>query len=67
MIGICNDLDEGVPFWPEFWVDDDERAQLVTPYMIAALQEKGAIKSIPKSLINIGIDENPIIIVYSFK
>lgn len=67
VIGISNDLDEGVPFWPEFWVDDDERAQLVTPYMIAALQEKGAINSTPKSLVNIGIDENPIIIVYSFK
>lgn len=66
VIGLDNDFDNGAPFWPEFYVSSNSRAQVVTFDMIDGLKEKGYLKDGPEVL-NIGEDDNPVVVIYTFK
>lgn len=66
VIGLNNDMDGGVPFWPEYAGQDGTRAQVVSAYAISTLKEKGYLKDAPSEL-NISEDSNPVIILYTFK
>lgn len=66
VIGIKNDIDGGIPFWPEFSCNNYSRAQVVNATLISSLREKGYLKDSPPVL-NIGEDDNPIVIIYHFK
>lgn len=66
VIGLENDLDGGLPFWPEYACYDGTRAQIASSYHISTLREKGYLKEAPADL-NIGEDDNPVIILYTFK
>lgn len=66
VIGINNDIDGGIPFWPEFFCNNYSRAQVVNATLISSLREKGYLKDAP-AVLNIGEDDNPIVIIYHFK
>lgn len=66
VIGVDNDIDGGVPFWPEYACTDGTRAQVVGSYLISSLREKGYLKNAP-AILNIGEDDNPVIVLYTFK
>ncbi|MEG1615316.1 MAG: 6-bladed beta-propeller [Bacteroidales bacterium] len=66
VIGIKNDFDGGIPFWPEFHCNENSRAQVVSASLISALREKGHLIGGPSAL-EIGEDDNPVIIIYQFK
>ncbi|MDY3069170.1 MAG: 6-bladed beta-propeller [Parabacteroides sp.] len=66
-LGIKNDIDGGVPFWPEFYIDSKTRAQIVTYDIIQSLKESNDVKDLPKELANLGEYDNPVIVLYTFK
>lgn len=66
-IGLTNDVDQGVPFWPEFAVNGRTSAQVVTYDLISGLQEEGYLKDMPDALKALGADDNPLIIIYTYK
>ena len=66
IIGIDNDIDGGIPFWPEYAQADGERAQVVNADILSSLREKGYLKEAPAAL-NVGDDANPVVILYKFK
>lgn len=66
-LGIRNDLDGGVPFWPEFYVGPNKRAQLVTYDILQTLKESGDLKDLPGGLQKMGEYDNPFVILYTFK
>lgn len=66
-LGIRNDIDGGVPFWPEFYVDSKTRAQMVTYDIIQKLKDSGDLKDLPEVLQGLGEYDNPVIILYTFK
>jgi len=66
VLGIENKIANGIPFWPEFYACNGSRAQIISSYAISALQEKGYLHDIPSRL-NLRENENPIIIIYTFK
>lgn len=66
-LGIKNDMDGGVPFWPEFYIDSKTRAQMITYDIIQKLKESGDIKNLPDELANLDEYDNPVIILYTFK
>lgn len=67
VIGITNDVDNGVPFWPEFSINENMRAQMLTYDLISGLQEKGYLEDMPEVLRAVKEDDNPIVILYTFK
>lgn len=67
VIGIPNDIDGGVPFWPEFYVNDRQRAQMVTYLNIQKLYDEKAVGVLPEELRRIGEYDNPIVILYTFR
>ena len=66
IIGIDNDIDGGIPFWPEYAQADGERAQVGNADILSSLREKGYLKEAPAAL-NVGDDANPVVILYKFK
>ena len=66
IIGFDNDIDGGIPFWPEYAQADGERAQVVNADILSSLREKGYLKEAPAAL-NVGDDANPVVILYKFK
>lgn len=66
VLGIDNDMDNGVPFWPEYIGYAGTRAQVVSSYAVSSLRDKGYLKNAPVAL-NIGEDDNPVILIYTFK
>lgn len=66
VLGLDNDMDGGVPFWPEYAATNGNRAQVVSAYAIATLKEKGYLKEMPSAL-NISEDDNPVVVIYTFK
>ena len=66
VLGLDNDIDGGVPFWPEYACSDNKRAQVVSSYILSAMREKGYLKDAPAAL-TIGEDDNPVVILYTFK
>lgn len=66
VIGLDNDIDNGVPFWPEYTGYNDTRIQVVSSHSILSLRDKGYLNDAP-SVLNITDDSNPVIIIYSFK
>jgi hypothetical protein len=66
VLGLDNDIDGGVPFWPEYACSDNKRAQVVSSYILFSMREKGYLKDAPAAL-NIGEDSNPVVILYTFK
>jgi len=66
VVGLENDFDQGVPFWPEFDAGENKRAQVITADEVASLQSKGYLKNMPQAL-NIKPESNPVIAIYSFK
>ena len=67
VIGITNDVDNGVPFWPEFSINENMRAQMLTYDLISGLQAKGYLEDMPEVLRAVKEDDNPIVILYTFK
>lgn len=66
VLGLDNDMDGGVPFWPEYSGYDGIRAQVVSSYAVSSLRDKGYLKNAPAAL-NMGEDDNPVVILYTFK
>ena len=66
VIGMDNDIDGGIPFWPEYVMADGGRAQVVNADILLALREKGYLKQAP-DVLNIGDEANPVVILYTFK
>lgn len=66
VIGLDNDIDNGVPFWPEYAAPNRIRAQVVNADLVSSLREKGYLKDAP-AVFSIGDDDNPVIILYTFK
>ena len=66
VIGMDNDIDGGIPFWPEYVMADGGRAQVVNADILLALREKGYLKQAP-DVLNIGDEANPVVILYKFK
>lgn len=66
VLGLENDLDGGVPFAPRFVYKDRICVQAINAETIAALEAKGYLKKKPAGL-QIDEDDNPVIIVYTFK
>lgn len=66
VIGLENNIDGGVPFWPEYVGYNGTRAQVVNSYAISSLRNKGYLKDAPPEL-NLTEDSNPVIIIYTFK
>lgn len=66
VMGLENDLDGGVPFAPCFACGDGICAQAVNAETIAKLEEKGYLKNKPSAL-QLGAEDNPVIMVYTFK
>lgn len=66
VIGMDNDIDGGIPFWPEYVMADGGRAQVVNADILLALREKGYLKQAP-DILNIGDEANPVVILYTFK
>ena len=64
---MTNDVDQGVPFWPEFAMNGRISAQVVTYDLISGLQEEGYLKDMPDALKTLGADDNPLIIIYTYK
>lgn len=67
VLGIRNDVDGGVPFWPEFYIDSKTRAQMVTYDIIQKLKESGDLTDLPEELEELGEYDNPVIILYTFR
>ena len=67
VIGLENNFDGGVAFWPEFYVDSQTRAQIVTAENISRLKSKSLLKNPPMELKAMDEYDNPIIILYKFK
>ena len=65
-MGMDNDIDGGIPFWPEYVMADGGRAQVVNADILLALREKGYLKQAP-DVLNIGDEANPVVILYTFK
>lgn len=66
VLGLDNDMDGGVPFWPEYSGYDGIRAQVVSSYAVSSLRDKGYLKNAPAAL-DMGEDDNPVVILYTFK
>lgn len=66
VMGIDNDIDGGVPFWPEYACADGSRAQVVSAYLLSSLRNRGYLKTAP-TVLNVDDDSNPVIIIYTFK
>ena len=66
VIGMDNDIDGGIPFWPEYVMADGGRAQVVNADILLALREKGYLKQ-ATDVLNIGDEANPVVILYKFK
>lgn len=66
VIGLENDLDGGVPFCPQYIYKDEVCVQVVNAETIAKLEEKGLLKNKPEAL-QLGDDENPIVLIYTLK
>lgn len=66
IIGIDSKFAYGIPFWPEYYVKQGMRAQVVSSYGIGGLKEKGYLGNLPSN-IDIDEDDNPVIIIYKFK
>lgn len=66
IIGVDSKSAYGIPFWPEFYVKQGMRAQVVSSYAISGLKEKGYLRDIPQN-VDISKDDNPVIIIYKFK
>lgn len=66
VIGIPNDLDNGIPFCPGYTLNDRTCMQAINAETISKLKNKGYLKNAPKAL---DIDEmdNPVIIIYHFR
>lgn len=66
-MGIDNDIDGGVPVWPEYGsIRHGLYAQVITADILSSLKAGGYIKNPPAAL-EIGEDDNPVIIVYHLK
>lgn len=67
VLGLDNDIDGGVPIWPEYpSTRQGICAQVVTFDMIDRMKNKGYLKNLPEAL-NIGEDDNPVVILYTLK
>lgn len=67
VVGFDNDIDGGVPIWPEYAsTNQGVCAQVVTFDIIDKMKSKGYLKELPEAL-NIGEDDNPVVILYTFK
>lgn len=66
VIGIPNDLDNGIPFCPSYAVNDKTSMQAINAETIAKLKDRGYLKNAPTAL---DIDEldNPVVIIYHFR
>lgn len=66
IIGLENDFDGGIPFAPCFIYKDRVCVQAVNAETLAKLKDKGYLKT-PPAVLQLGEDDNPLIIVYTFK
>ena len=66
VLGLPNDMDGGVPFWPEYTSSDGTHAQVVGAYAVSLLREKGYLKHAPGEL-DVSGDKNPVVILYTFR
>lgn len=66
VVGIETKITKGIPFWPEFYISNGTRAQIVSSYSISMLKDKKYIYRIPSQL-NIKENDNPLIVIYTFK
>ena len=66
VIGLPNDMDNGIPFCPSYAVNDRICMQIVNAETIGKLREKGYLKNAPEAL-NIGELDNPLVIIYHFR
>ena len=66
VIGLPNDIDNGIPFCPSYAVNDRICMQIVSAETIAKLKDKGYLKNTPKAL-NIDELDNPLVIIYHFR
>lgn len=66
VIGIPNDLDNGIPFCPGYVVNDQTCMQVINAETIAKLKDRGYLKNPPKAL-EIGEMDNPVVIIYHFR
>lgn len=66
VIGIPNDLDNGIPFCPSYVANDKTSMQVINAETIAKLKDKGYLKNAPTAL-NIDELDNPVVIIYHFR
>lgn len=66
VMGMENDFDNGVPICPSYVYKDRVCVQVVNAVTLEKLEEKGYLKNRPAAL-QLGADDNPMVIVYTFK
>lgn len=64
IIGIENTIDRGAPIFPEFYVNKNTYAQVISYDQVNGLKEKGYLKNAPAEL-DIDENNNPIVILYT--
>lgn len=64
--GLDNDVDGGIPFWPCYVYGDQVRVQVVNTTLLEELREQGYLQHAPEAL-QTGPDQNPVVIIYTFR
>ena len=65
--GLDNDVDGGIPFWPCYVYGDQVRVQVVNTTLLEELRGTGISATWLREALQTGPDQNPVVIIYTFR